>query len=250
MPATISAIVITKNEAENIEDCLNSLSFANEIIVYDSGSDDNTVQLAEQFTKNIFVTDWPGDGPQKNRALSKATSDWVICLDADERVSQELANEIKLNINNTNKSGFILPFQSFYCGKAIRFGDWRNESHLRLFKRTGSKFTEDEVHCHCKVDGQIGKLKHFVYHYPFRRLDKMLLKLNEYSSKSAQAKFSNNKKSSLFTALTHGIWTFLRGYFIKLGFLDGREGFILAVSNAEGTYYRYLKLMYLQKAHE
>lgn len=250
MKTTLTAIIVTKNEEENIEDCLRSLNFVNEIIIFDSGSTDRTVSLAKQFTSKVFETDWPGDGPQKNRALYEASGEWVICLDADERISSDLQHEILTTIQNplNTFNGFYIPFQSFYCGKAIRFGDWRGEKHLRLFKRDSGKFTEDEVHCHCKVNGLLSKLNAPIYHYPFRRLDKMLSKLNDYSSKSAQAKFTNKKKASLFTALTHGIWTFLRGYFLKLGFLDGKEGFILAVSNAEGTYYRYLKLMYLNQS--
>ena len=249
MPATLSAIIVTKNESENIEDCLRSLHFADETIVFDSGSTDNTVALAKQFTPHVVETDWPGDGPQKNRACAKATGDWVLCLDADERVSPQLAQEITQAIQSDKANGYILPFQSFYCGKAIRFGDWRNESHLRLFKRSEGRFTEDEVHCHCQVNGKIAKLNAAIYHYPFRRLDKMLAKLNEYSTKSAEVKFHSRRKASLFTALSHGLWTFIRGYFLKLGFLDGKEGFLLAVSNAEGTYYRYLKLMYLHQHH-
>lgn len=242
----LTVIVITKNEAHNIEDCLKSVSFADEIIVFDSGSTDNTVALCAPFTDKVTVTcDWPGDGPQKNRALATATSDWVLCLDADERVSPSLAKEIQETIQNTTFAAFDIPYQSTYCGKVIRFGDWRGESHIRLFQRGKAKFTEDIVHCHLKVQGKKGKLRAPIIHHPFHHLGAMLFKMNDYSTQSAKYRFAKGKKASLWTALSHSIWSFLRGYILKLGFLDGREGFLLAISNAQGTYYRYLKLMYL-----
>lgn len=245
--ANISVIIITKNEAHNIAGCLNSLSFANEIIIFDSGSTDNTVAIAEKYTPHITITaDWPGDGPQKNRALAKAQGDWVLCLDADERVSEALAKEIQSVIaNDPPFVAFDIPYQSTYCGKAIRFGDWRGESHVRLFRREAGRFTDNIVHCHLSVQGPIGNLQHKIIHHPFHHLGAMLHKLNDYSTQSAKALYQRGKRATLWTALAHGGWSFFKGYLLKLGFLDGREGFILAMSNAQGTYYRYLKLMYL-----
>jgi len=242
----LSVIIVTKNEAHNIEECLSSVKFADEIIIFDSSSTDDTVNLCSKYTNNVTVTkDWPGDGPQKNRAIDIANGEWILCLDADERVSSQLENEIINTISSTELSGFNIPFTSTYCGKKINFGDWRGEKHLRLFKKSKGRFTTDVVHCHADIKGKIGTLKNRVIHHPFHHLGAMLHKLNDYSSNSAMSKFNSGKKASLFTALTHSIWSFIRGYILKLGFLDGKEGFILAVSNAEGTYYRYLKLMYL-----
>lgn len=249
----LSVIVITKNEAHNIADCLASVHFADEKIVFDSGSTDNTVAIAQQFTPHVVITpDWPGDGPQKNRALAQATGEWVLCLDADERLSPDLAQEIQTVINQpSNFAAYDIPYHSSYCGKIIRFGDWRGESHVRLFKRNYAKFTEDVVHCHLAVEGKIGKLNHAIIHHPFHHLGALLHKMNDYSSQSAQHYFQRGKKASFWTAISHSCWSFLRGYILKLGFLDGREGFLLAASNAQGTYYRYLKLMYLwEKARE
>lgn len=243
----LSVIVITKNEAHNIADCLACVPFADEIIVFDSHSCDNTVEIAQQFTPLVTVTpDWPGDGPQKNRALAQAHGEWVLCLDADERLSPELAKEIKSLITTSSSfAAFDIPYHSSYCGKLIRFGDWRRESHIRLFQRGKGKFTEDVVHCHLQVQGDIGKLKHPIIHHPFHHLTALLNKMNDYSSQSAQIYFKQGRKASFWTAISHSLWSFFRGYFLKLGFLDGREGFLLAASNAQGTYYRYLKLMYL-----
>lgn len=245
----LSVIIITKNEAHNIENCLKSVAFSDEIIVFDSSSTDETVSIALRVTPLVTVTpDWPGDGPQKNRALATATGEWILCLDADERVTEALAREIQTVIEkNPTESAFEIPYQSTYCGKAIRFGDWRGESHVRLFRREKARFTENIVHCHLVVQGKIGKLKNKIIHHPFHHLGAVLHKLNDYSTQGAKALFEKGKKATLFTAISHALWAFLNGYFFKFGFLDGREGFILAVSNAQGTYYRYLKLMYLNE---
>lgn len=242
----LSIVVVTKNEAHNIADCLASVAFADEKIIFDSGSTDGTPEICENLGAHVTITpDWPGDGPQKNRALAVAKGEWVLCLDADERVTQALAQEILSAIRSNEFAAYDIPYQSTYCGKAIRFGDWRNESHVRLFKRSLGKFTENIVHCHLSVHGKTGRLKNKIIHHPFHHLGAMLFKLNDYSTQSAKALFVKGKKATLATALSHSIWSFFRGYFLKLGLLDGKEGFLLAASNAQGTYYRYLKLMYL-----
>jgi len=243
---TLSVIIVTKNEAHNIVECLKSVHFANEIIIFDCGSTDNTLEIAKKFTPHVYITeDWPGDGPQKIRALNKTTCDWVLCLDADERVSEKLKHEIISKLENPCANGYDIPFISAYCGKYIHFGDWRGESHIRLFNKSTGTITNDVVHCHIDIQGNIGKLANPIYHHPFHKLEHLLHKLNDYSSGIAKSKFSQGKKANLFTIFSHSIWTFIRGYFLKLGFLDGKEGLFLAISNAQGTYYRYLKLMYL-----
>jgi glycosyltransferase involved in cell wall biosynthesis len=242
----LSVIIITKNEAHNVTDCIQSVDFADEVIVYDSGSTDGTPDLCRQLQAKVTITsDWPGDGPQKNRALEEVTGNWVLCLDADERVTPALAKEIQAIITHTDKSAFDIPYQSTYCGKKIRFGDWRGESHVRLFQRGKARFTEDIVHCHLQVSGATGKLKNKIIHHPFHDLGSMLYKLNDYSTQSAKRLFAKGKKATLLTAISRSCWTFFKGYLLKFGFLDGREGFLLAVSNAQGTYYRYVKLMVL-----
>lgn len=250
---TISAVVICFNEAKHIEACLKSLDFVDEILVLDSGSTDDTVNIARKYTPMVTVTDWPGDGPQRNRGILNAKSDWVLCLDADERVTPELKAEILSTLKDTQMSGFQIPFVSHYLNKPIRFGDWHKEHHMRLMKKEEARYTGAGVygaqgaHCRPEVDGKIGYLSAPIHHYPFPDLHRMLEKLNQYSQGGAILKLNQCKKSSLKKALLHGLWTFFRGYVLRLGFLDGKEGFILAVSNAEGCYYRYLKLAYLQK---
>lgn len=247
---TLSVIIITKNEANNIEDCLKSVMFADEIVVLDSGSQDDTVKIAKRYTDKVFVTDWPGYGIQKQRALALATQDWVLTLDADERVTPALQHEILYNLSKTAFDAFEIPFLSEYCGKIIRFGDWGNDSQVALFKRDKGRFVSLLIHERIEIEGKIGKLKQPIHHLAFRDLNMVLHKMNDYSSMSAKQKQLNGLQGSFSKAIVHSMWNFFRGYVLRCGFLDGKEGFMLAVSNAEGTYYRYLKLLYLKQSFE
>ncbi len=243
----ISVIVIVRDEAHVIEDCLRSVAWADEIIVLDSGSADATVAICRRYTPLVHATEWPGFGPQKNRALALATGDWVLSLDADERVRPALAEEIRAVTAHTDAAGFEIPFQSTYLGRPIRFGDWRGERHLRLFRRAAGRFSDDRVHERLRVDGVIGRLKGKIDHHSFADLEEVLDKVNRYSTDGAQLKYARGRRASLITASLHGLWTFLKGYLFRAGFLDGREGFLLALSNALGCFYRYAKLAYLTR---
>lgn len=248
---SISVIIITKNEEHAIHDCLSSVSWADEIIVVDSGSTDNTVSICKSFNAKVLLTnDWPGFGVQKNRALSLATGDWILSIDADERVSEELQYEIQ-NILKANKNdqAFRIPRKSSFCGQFIKHGGWWPDYVLRLFPKNhnDARFSNDLVHERVIFRGAIGTLINPIIHISYTNLEEVLGKMNAYSSAGAQMAFAKSKKSSLKLALSHSIWTFVRMYFIKFGFLDGRMGFILAVSNAQETYYRYLKLALLHK---
>ncbi len=247
MTPLLSVIIITKNEEHNIEDCLKSVDWADEIVVVDSGSTDETVKICKAYTDKILVTDWPGYGLQKQRALEMATGEWVLSLDADERVTPALKQEILRVLPSTSCDGFELLFLSEYCGKKIRFGDWWNDRSLCLFRRTKGYFVPSIIHEELKVQGTIGRLKGHVDHLSLPDLSVVLKKLNEYSTLGAFQAHQRHKKCGLFMAIMRGLFTFIRGYILRLGFLDGREGFLLAVSNAEGTYYKYVKLMYLNR---
>ncbi len=245
---SLSVIVITKNEASNIKACLESVSFANEIIVLDSGSKDETVAIAQKYTDKVYEVDWPGYGIQRNRALEKASGDWVLALDADEIVTPDLALEISSVLDQPHSfDAYLIPRQSQYCSQTIYYGDWKNDKCLRLFKRGKAHFNEVKVHEQLIVNGTTGTLNCHLAHNTFQNLEEVLFKLNLYSSLSADLKYSQGKRSGLATAILRGVWTFFRSYLFKWGFLDGKRGFMLAVSNAEGCYYRYLKLMLLQE---
>ena len=247
MKPRLSVIIIVKNEASRLAATLESVAFADEIVVLDSGSSDGTADLARQFTDKVFIaSDWPGFGIQKNRALSHATGDWVLSIDADEQVSAELRAEILAAIAAPLAEVYEMPRLSSYCGRRMRHSGWWPDYNPRLFRRGTIAFSEDLVHERLSFQGTPGRLTAPLHHESFRTLEEVLDKVNRYSSAGAEQALARGKQGSLGKAVVHGFWAFLRTFVVRAGFLDGREGFLLAVSNAEGVYYRYLKLMYLQ----
>ena len=241
--ASLSVIVITKNEAHNIEFCLRSVLFADQLFVLDSGSTDGTVERAKNMGAEVSMSiDWPGFGLQKNRALAQARCDWVLSIDADERLSSELQEEIKSVLLNPQFDIYNFPRLSNYCGQNMRHSGWYPDRVARLFKRGTTRFSDDLVHEKIIASGAIGQLNAHLLHKSFTSFEAVLDKANRYSTAGAQILFKRGKKASLGKALGHGLWAFFRTYVMRFGFLDGRMGLVLAISNAEGTYYRYLKL--------
>lgn len=241
---SLSVIVITKNEEAAIGRCLESVRWADEIVVLDGASSDRTAEIARaQRAKVIVDAHWPGFGPQKNRVLSLATGDWVLSLDADEWVTPELAEEIRDAIARTDApEAFELPRSSSFCGREMRHSGWWPDHIVRLFRRGSARFSDDLVHERLVVDGRVGRLRHPLRHESFVTLDEVVDKMNRYSTAGAEMRIARGKRSSVGSAVLHGAWAFLRTFVFRAGFLDGREGFVLAVANAEGTYYRYLKV--------
>lgn len=245
--AGLSVIIITKNEALNIRECIESVKWADEIIVVDSGSTDDTVAICREFTPHVYSHDWPGFGVQKNRALDYASKDWVLSLDADERVTPELRAEIETTLHEGKARGYEIPRLSSFCGKFMHHSGWYPDYVLRLFRRGSARFSDSLVHERLIIDSKTERLESLLLHYAFENLEEVLHKTNQYSTAGAQMQFQRGRNSSLSGAVLRGLWSFVRTFVLRAGFLDGREGFILAVSNAEGTYYRYLKLMLLNK---
>ncbi len=243
----LSVIIITKNEALHIERCLHSVAWADEIVVLDSGSTDATVAIAKQFTPKVIQTDWPGFGLQKQRALDLATGDWVLSIDADETVSAALKVEIEQAMTQAEVNGYEIPRLSSYCGKEIRHAGWWPDYVLRLFRRESGYFTEHVVHERVIVDGQIARLSTPFLHEAFVDLTEVLDKVNHYSSLGARSLNAKGVKSSVFKAIYKGGWSFFKTYVLQTAFLDGNQGLMLAISNAEGSYYKYLKLYELQQ---
>lgn len=251
-PGKLSAIVITLNNERTIARCIESLKWADEIIVLDSGSTDRTPEICGELGARVEVSaDWPGHGPQKNRALELATGEWVISVDSDEWITPALRGEIERAVQSAgdDQHGYALPRRSSFCGRYMRHSGWWPDYVVRLFRRTSGRFTDDHTHERLVVSGRIRKLREPILHEAITDLDQMLVKMNAYSSASAQARAAGGGRATLMTAIVHGAWTFFRTYVLRLGFLDGREGFMLAVANAEGSYYRYVKLMQLSKEH-
>ena len=245
----LSVIIISKNESEHIGRCLESVSWADEIIVLDSGSTDDTVSICKQFTPHVYETDWPGFGPQKQRALDKAIGTWILSIDSDEQISEDLKIEIQQAMKTDNIAGFEIPRLSSYCGRQMKHGGWWPDHVLRLFQRKAGHFTDDIVHERIVVDGLLKKLQNPILHEAFINPEEVLHKVNNYSSLGAKKLFEKGKSTSLKMVILKAFWTFFRTYILKTSFLDGSQGLMLAISNAEGTYYKYLKLLDLQKKH-
>jgi glycosyltransferase involved in cell wall biosynthesis len=236
----LSAIIITRNEARNIAACLESLAFCHERVVVDCGSDDDTVTVATAAGAIVVTHPWSGFGAQKNFALSKARGDWVLSIDADERVPAPLAAEILATIRAPSASGYEIGRLSTFLGRPMRHSGWFPDYVLRLFRRDKARFSDDLVHERVICDGPIGRLASVLHHHPVLRLEDALRRVDSYSTAGA-ATLASKRRVSFASGITHGLWSFLRAYVMRLGFLDGREGFLLAVANAEGTYYRYMK---------
>lgn len=245
---SISVTIITKNEQAGIRRCLDSVKWADQIVVLDSGSTDETVQICREYTDHVYQTDWPGFGPQKNRALDHATGDWILSLDADEWVTPALREELTRAVSRPRAVvAFRVSRSSSFCGRFLRHSGWWPDHVVRLFRRGSARFSDDAVHERVLVQGGIGTLKEPLMHETFVDLDELLDKMNNYSTLSAQDMLRKGKRSGLSTAVSRGAWAFIRSYFLRRGFLDGREGFMLAVATAESAYYRYAKLFLLRK---
>ena len=249
MEKSISVIIITKNEDHDIRDCLASVAWADEIILLDSGSTDKTLEIAKAFTSKVYTSsDWQGFGVQKNRALAYASCDWILSIDADERVSKELCDEIKKSVLlNENVTVYSMPRLSSYCGRFIRHSGWWPDYVPRLFKRGDASFSNDLVHERLVFENSATRLTSPLLHITYKDLDEVITKINQYSTLGAKNSLQKGKRGSLSSAICHAFWAFIRTYILRAGFLDGAEGLMLAISNAETTYYRYLKLYYLAK---
>lgn len=239
---TLTVIIASKDEVVNIKECLQSVAFADEVIVLDSGSKDGTLEIAKTLGARVIETDWPGYGPQQNRGIDAATSDWIFSLDADERITQDLAQEIRAVIGQPLFDGYDVPRRSWFITQFLRHSGWSPDRTRRLVRRGKGRFTNHVIHANLRVDGKVGHLTRPIVHYSYRDLDSVIEKMNRYSSGSAEDMYTRGKRATLLTATLHGMWAFLRTYVLKLGVLDGAEGFMVSVANAEGSYYKHLKL--------
>jgi glycosyltransferase involved in cell wall biosynthesis len=237
----LSAIVITRDEAANIGACLDTVAFCDERIVVDSGSTDATVDIARGKGARVEIRGWTGFGPQKNYALSLATGDWVLSIDADERVTPELAAAIQAALADAGADGFEFPRLSSFCGRQMRHAGWFPDYVLRLFRRGRARFDDAVVHERVICDGPVKRLKPPLQHFAVTRLEDALSRVDRYSTASADVLVASGRRVSFLSGVGHGLYAFLRTYVLRAGFLDGAEGFLLAVANAEGSYYRYMK---------
>lgn len=246
---SLSVVLIAKNEAANIRDCLQSVSWADEIVVVDAGSTDDTVNLCKEAGAQVYVhPDWPGFGPQKNRALSYASKDWVFSIDADERVTPELREEMVRAMSEARAQGFYLPRLSQFCGVFIRHSGWYPDYVLRLFKRGAGRFSDSLVHESVLLTGRTDRLKNPLLHYSYLTADDVQRKVEHYSSAAAQQMFQSGKRSNWLDAALRAVWAFVRTYILRRGVLDGSAGLSIARMNARTTYLKYRKLEALRAA--
>jgi glycosyltransferase involved in cell wall biosynthesis len=246
--ATLSVVTITLNEEQNIAACLDSVRWADEVIVLDSGSTDRTVEIAKAYTPHVLHVQWQGYGGTRNSALQRATGDWILWLDADERVTPELAEEIRRMLKSADPhvAGFAVARRAFFLGRWIRHSGWYPSRVVRLFRKSSGLFTETHVHEQLKIDGPVVNLRHDLLHYTDPDLFHYFAKYNRYTSLAAQDIASSGRRFSVLDLLVRPPFLFVKMYILRLGVLDGMEGLILAVVSASYVFTKYAKLWELQ----
>ncbi len=245
----ISAVIITYNEEKNIGEAIRSVSWADEILVVDSESTDRTREIAEGFGARVIVRPWPGFAEQKQFAVDSAANDWVLSLDADERVSESLRDEIEsIRTNLPNNDGYTIPRLSVYLGREIRHGGWYPDRQLRFFDRRKGKWKQRVIHeSFAMADGSsVGRLKGNILHYSVDGpVHHARMVAERYAPLSAQQMLAEGKRSSRIKAVTSLLTTFVRTYIFKLGFLDGFPGFLIAYFAAQNSLLKHLILLEL-----
>jgi glycosyltransferase involved in cell wall biosynthesis len=244
----LSVIIISKNEAANIRACIDSVAWADEIIVVDSGSSDGTADICRELGAKVYVHDWPGFGIQKNRALSYAAHKWVFSIDADERVTPDLQSQLIKAMEDDSEDGFYVPRLSQFCGRFIRHSGWYPDYVLRLFRKTKGRFSDDMVHERVILEGTAGRLSSPLLHYSYLNKADVQRKTEQYARAGAMQMFKNGKAALPADAPLRAGWAFVRTYCLRFGFLDGMAGFNIALMNARTTYLKYNQLKALRSA--
>ncbi len=245
----LSAVVIAFNEERRIVPCLESLSFADEIVVVDSGSSDGTVAAARRFTDRVHVVAWKGFGPQKQAAVALAAHDVVLSVDCDERVTPELAREIlSILAGNEMRAGYSVPRRTFLGAKEIRHCGWYPDRTVRLFDRRRARFSDDLVHERVVAAGDVGECREHLLHHSFEGLSDLMAKLDRYSDLSARQMHARGRVCTPADVTIRPAAAFLKSYVLRLGFLDGFAGFVVSVTTAFLTFSKYAKLRELERA--
>lgn len=246
----LSVIVITFNEEHNIAACLESVRWADELIVVDSKSTDRTREIARTFTNQVIEAEWQGYAANKNLALSHAKGDWILWLDADERVTPALAEEIRLAIqSSTNYVGYSMPRKAFFLGRWIRHCGWYPGHVLRLFRRQVAFINDNLVHEGVEIQGPVGQLRNDILHYTDLNLNHYLWKFNRYTSLAAQQLHERGYRSHWWDILLRPWHTFMKMYFLKAGFLDGIQGFMLSLLSGGYVFAKYAKVWELSRSN-
>jgi len=247
MPLTLSVAIITRNEEANLPRTLASVRWADEIVIVDSGSTDRTAEIAREYGAKFLVEVWKGFGAQKNFALAQCTRDWILSLDADEEVSPALAAEIQgLLSGRPDHDAWFLPRRNFFLGRWIRHGGYYPDPKLRLFRRGTAQFEERAVHETIRPTGGVGHLRGDLIHHAYPTLDTYIEHMNRYSTLGAAQAVAGGKTSRSWAAFFWNVFlvpafTFKYNYFFRLGFLDGREGFLLHLYHSAYVSWKYAK---------
>jgi glycosyltransferase involved in cell wall biosynthesis len=230
----LSAVVITYNEADRVEDCIRSLSFCDEVVIVDSHSTDRTRELATALGARVIERDWPGYRSQKEFAIGAAQNDWVLCLDADEVVTPVLRSEIEALKRQgfPHHTGWSMPRVLNYFGKFLRHGLTYPDRHVRLLNRRHGGWRGNEIHEYLEVSGSVGRLRGDLEHYAYRTLGHQIAKLERYAELMARAQHTQGKRTGVFKILFRPFWRFFSGYVLRLGFLDGWRGLVLSLVEA------------------
>lgn len=243
---TLSVYIICMNETEMLADCLESVKWADEIIVLDSGSTDDTLEIAKRYTDKIYVSDhWQGFGIQKQRAQSYATGDWVLSIDSDERVTPELKEEILTVVKENNQDNvYAVPRLPDVFGHFLRHGGWYPARKVRLYARNKGQYGSQRVHEKLEFNANVNtvNLKSDLLHYTYRDLEHYLVKSAQYATEWSIQRQQRGKKSSLLKGFLHGVGCFIKIYFIKAGFLDGKYGLLIALLSGHSTFAKYADL--------
>ncbi|MFH1686210.1 MAG: glycosyltransferase family 2 protein [bacterium] len=248
---TISAVIITRDEAHNLPRCLSSVKWCREIVVVDTGSTDETREIAWEAGATVYEITWEGYGPAKRFAVDKATSSWVLSLDADEECPPELRDEICDILNHeTSYNGYYVPRLTSFLGSPIRHCGWYPNRVLRLFRRECGNFTDAAVHEKAEVTPPIGNLKADLHHYSFPTLEHYLEKSNKYTTLGAEEAFRSGRRATLLDLIIRPPWSFISHYLFRRGFLDGSEGFLVSLLSATAVLTKYSKLRFLQRQKE
>ena len=243
----LSAAIITYNEADRIEACLRSVSFCDEIVVVDSHSTDGTRELAAALGARVIERDFPGFRSQKSFAVESCRNDWVLCLDADERVSDELRAEIERLRESgfAGHAGWSIPRIMDYFGRFLRHGNAYPDRLVRLFDRRRGGWVGREIHENTRIEGRAGRLKGHLLHYSYRSLTDHEQRMQRYAQLMAESMHASGRRAGLAAAIFHAGWRFVRGYLFRLGFLDGWRGLVFALVEAQYVRQKYVKLFLL-----
>lgn len=247
MPERLSAVIITRDVANQLADCLQSVRFADEILVVDSGSTDTTAQIAQSHGARVLHQDWLGYGKQKQFAVKRAAHDWVLCLDADERVSPELAHRIQDALRAPDFFAYDMPRCNRFMGRWLRHGEGYPDPNLRLFHRAHAHWSDDTIHEHVLTIEPVGRLNGDLLHASETSLAEYLDKQNRYTTLQAEKFFASGKRVSVSRLIFSPLARFVKFYFLRLGFLDGVPGLVHISIGCFNSFMKYAKLMQLKK---